>query len=348
MVRRAAPATPKKTRVTAVVGGADVFGDPAEGQRSVSAAVVGSDPAPVSPRRHASLAAPARRSELMGIFAGAARDVSPSRRIRHASSQYFGPKASAPRENRLSTIVDAVLDPEDALPEPALVRLRPRGGSDSSIRSAVMIPQDPHFAHDAEPVMIPSYIPPAQRYSVGTVAALAESLGSGFGSLGSLGRKIYGGDEIVPKPEAKSETLQAPKEATDTDAEADAEAEGEVETPRPRRVRRKKRSTEQLARRSSERLAKSSAERLDRLAPPEEENLAPPGARTPTPSSPLRAPRTPSRTALAPSLAIPATVAGGTSPVESAGGLLERLAEDGNGLRSLSLRGSARAARKWR
>ncbi len=61
MVRRAAPATPKKTRVTAVVGGADVFGDPAEGQRSVSAAVVGSDPAPVSPRRHASLAAPARR-----------------------------------------------------------------------------------------------------------------------------------------------------------------------------------------------------------------------------------------------------------------------------------------------
>ncbi|CAK9784547.1 hypothetical protein CC85DRAFT_283031 [Cutaneotrichosporon oleaginosum] len=333
MVRRAAPATPKKTRVTAVVGGADVFGEPE--QRSVSAPV-GSDVPPISPRRHASLTAPTRRSELMGIFAGAARDVSPSRRMRHASSQYFGPKPSAP-QNRLSTIVDAVLDPEDALPEPALTRLRPRGGSDSSIRSAVLI--DPHSL-DTEPVPIPAYIPPAARYSAGAVAALAESLGSGFGSLGSLGRKIYGADEGV----LKRETLQPPKEVTDTDAEADAEAEAEAETPRPRRVRRKKRSTEQLARRSSERLAKSSAERLA----PQEENLAPPGARTPTPSSPLRAPRTPSRTALAPSLAIPATVAGGTSPVESAGGLLERLADEGNGLRSLSLKGSARAARKWR
>ncbi|BEI97277.1 hypothetical protein CcaverHIS631_0208660 [Cutaneotrichosporon cavernicola] len=368
MVRRAAPATPKKTCVTAVVGAADVFGGPEAGQRSVSAAVKGSDLAPVSPRRHASLAAPARRSDLMGIFAGAGRDVSPSRatgRMRHASSQYFGPKAVAPRGNRLSTVLDAVLDPDDTPQEPAYARLRPRGLSDSSIRSAVILPPDPH---EAEPVPIPSFVPP--RYSVGTVAALAESLGSQFGSLGSFGRRIYGSDD---KPETlkREPQLHVPntdkeptdtqlhvpntdKEPTDTDAEADAEAEGEIETPRPRRVRRKKRSTEQLARRSSERLAKS-AERLaqssaERLAPPtvEGENLAPPGgSRTPTASSPLRAPRTPSRTALAPSLAIPATVAGGTSPVESAGGLLERLAEDGHGLRSLSLRGSTRTAKRW-
>lgn len=101
----------------------------------------------------------ASRSDLMGIFAGAQpTGVSPAvrARVRHASSQYFGPSDrrifSEPRE-RLSTIVDAVLDPgdgeEDAIPgdyEPPLLErtLRPRGLSDSSIRSSTVIdPQRP-------------------------------------------------------------------------------------------------------------------------------------------------------------------------------------------------------------
>ncbi|GMK55088.1 hypothetical protein CspeluHIS016_0201440 [Cutaneotrichosporon spelunceum] len=353
MVRRAAPATPKKTRATAMVGAADVFGSLDTSQRSVSAAVKGSDPEPVSLRRHASLTAPGRRTELMGIFAGAARDhnVSTLRatgRIRHASSQHFSQKTDARRGNRLSTVVDAVLDPDDAPQEPVFTRLRPRGLSDSSIRSTVVIPTGPH---DAEPVPIPSFVP--SRYSVGAVAVLAESLGSGLGSLGSLGRRIYGHDDSF-KQESQLQVPNSEREPTDTDAEADAEAEGEIETPRPRRVRRKKRSTEQLARRSSERLAKS-AERLAQssvecLAPPTEEgeSLATPGgSRTPTATTPLRAPRTPSRTSLAPSLAIPAIAAGGTSPLESAGGFLERLAEDRKGLRTLNLRGSVRTAKRW-
>lgn len=96
----------------------------------------------------------ASRSDLMGIFAGAQPSgVSPAvrARVRHASSQYFGPSDrrvfSAPRE-RLSTIVDAVLDPgegeDDVIPgnyEPPLLErtLRPRGLSDSSIRSATVV-----------------------------------------------------------------------------------------------------------------------------------------------------------------------------------------------------------------
>lgn len=96
----------------------------------------------------------ASRSDLMGIFAGAQPSgVSPAvrARVRHASSQYFGPSDrrifSEPRE-RLSTIVDAVLDPgegeEDVIPgdyEPPLLErtLRPRGLSDSSIRSSTLM-----------------------------------------------------------------------------------------------------------------------------------------------------------------------------------------------------------------
>lgn len=98
----------------------------------------------------------ASRSDLMGIFAGAQPSgVSPAvrARVRHASSQYFGPSDrrifSEPRE-RLSTIVDAVLDPgegeEDVIPgdyEPPLLErtLRPRGLSDSSIRSSTLVEQ---------------------------------------------------------------------------------------------------------------------------------------------------------------------------------------------------------------
>lgn len=98
----------------------------------------------------------ASRSDLMGIFAGAQPSgVSPAvrARVRHASSQYFGPSDrrifSEPRE-RLSTIVDAVLDPgegeDDVIPgeyEPPLLErtLRPRGLSDSSIRSSTIVEQ---------------------------------------------------------------------------------------------------------------------------------------------------------------------------------------------------------------
>lgn len=416
MVRRAAPATPKKTHVTAVVGGSDVFGDPSAAGgvgRSVSAAVTGSEPTPLSPRRHTSLAAPGRRSDLMGIFAGAApaaREVSPlarggePARVRHASSQYFGAKpvrsaALRARADRLSTIVDAVLDPDPVAEEvePVLTRtLRPRGLSDSSIRSSFMVPSpNPDHFDASEPVPVAGYMPPsaAARYSVGTVAALAESLGSGLGSLGSLGslgRRIYavrsaeGGDSGIAGDidsvdeedkenspdlvEGDSVDKLAPRPSMlDADSDADGDIDAEIEvTPRPRRVRPRA-SADRLPRktkRSAEHLGKprprASTERLAAPIPTPDSLAIPGGATTPTPSSPLRAPRTPSRPAPAPSLAIPATVAvSASSPGDGgAGGLLERLAEEdaagagvgaAPGLRSLSLRGSVRvAARKWR
>jgi hypothetical protein len=104
--------------------------------------------------------APARRDDLRGIFAGAPgtslgagwRAVSNPApvghpRLRSTSSQHFGQQRHGARGNghkrQLSTAVDAVIDqplPEhrldDDLPKPLLERtLRPRGLSDSSIRS---------------------------------------------------------------------------------------------------------------------------------------------------------------------------------------------------------------------
>ena len=119
----------------------------------------------------------ANRNELLGIFAGAARPVTPtdggpwqvlgngdapstggSRQIRAVSSQHFGDKTVRQRDvanqrKQLSVTVDAVIDskaeqlaPDDASSfQPALLErtLRRRGLSDSSIRSTFVTHANP-------------------------------------------------------------------------------------------------------------------------------------------------------------------------------------------------------------
>lgn len=119
----------------------------------------------------------ANRNELLGIFAGAARPVTPTgggpwqvvgngdppgvgagKTIRAASSQYFADKTIRQRDianqrKQLSAVVDAVIDrtaeqierEEVASFQPALLErtLRPRGLSDSSIRSTFVSQANP-------------------------------------------------------------------------------------------------------------------------------------------------------------------------------------------------------------
>lgn len=200
-VRRAAPATPRKSKLAADVFDAEPPTSPGH-PRSLSVAT--STPSLHSPGK-AALSVPTvdgtrgrtarprqSRSDLLGIFAGAQPQLatSPAPRVRHASSQYFGGRAvrsvTDPKD-RLSTIVDAVLDPEQETEEfhPSLLErtLRPRGLSDSSIRSTAL-------SHAENP---PAIVPPPS--TAGPIPARAVAVGvtstSSWG-LGSLSRRIYG------------------------------------------------------------------------------------------------------------------------------------------------------------
>lgn len=240
-VRRAAPATPRKKLA------ADVFDaePPTSPGHPRSLSVATSTPS-LTPSRRAAAEGSARgrtarpsqsRSDLLGIFAGAQPGVSPgpSRpKVRHVSSQYFrGRAVTDPRDphsrEKLSTIVDAVLDPvaDDEEFNPRLLErtLRPRGLSDSSIRSTA-------HAHAENP---PSLIQPsstagpvpARAVALGSsVAATAYAVGSG---LGSISRRFYSlrGAVEEPKqpkePEAEASTSTSAEASTETSAEPPAD-----------------------------------------------------------------------------------------------------------------------------
>lgn len=156
----------------------------------------------------------ANRNELLGIFAGAQRPVTPTggqpwvvidpnqpaagpSKLRSATSQHFGPNGErtvrardGTQRKRLSAVVDAVIDtdqvddpngphvlddgPEQSF-QPFLARtLRPRGLSDSSIRSTFVS----HAAASAE--VPPDLSGPAARQA-----------GYAGGFIAGLGRRLY-------------------------------------------------------------------------------------------------------------------------------------------------------------
>jgi hypothetical protein len=171
---RAAPASPKKSRIGVVAGG-DVFLEerrPMTAQsRSVSAPVQQATLNDTGRGGSQRVRSRASRSDLMGIFAGAQRT------------------AVAPR---LSTVVDAVLDPDlesavDDADGPLLQRtLRPRGLSDSSIRVTA-------------PPLSPAMLSPAPATTACPVPARAHALvtqtmADGNVASGMLGniKKSYG------------------------------------------------------------------------------------------------------------------------------------------------------------
>lgn len=186
--------TPKKTVMpqATAAGEEDVFGSPPSpaGHRSASVANAVPSPGQRPVRTRAS------RSDLMGIFAGA-QAAPPVPRVRHASSQYFGGRpvrSVSDRPARLSTIVDAVLDPtdedRDPIPGGTLQRtLRPRGLSDSSIRSTAIMdsiaPLSPGPPSTAGPV-------PARAIATGTNSGATSTAASVTGGmLSTLSKRIY-------------------------------------------------------------------------------------------------------------------------------------------------------------
>jgi hypothetical protein len=214
---RAAPASPKRQLASAT---GDVFdGRTSTGtQRSVSAPVytsaeagtsaisglstgpgsgasgLGHGPAPASRR----VRTRASRSDLMGIFAGAQPSTA---RVRPAASQVF--------REPLSTIVDAVLDPEEDdenADGPLLQRtLRPRGLSDSSIRSTAILdpvtgiarvpllpPPSPGPGGGGAPVPPLSPAPPALPIATRAVAMVTQRVDGASTVIGSLTRRLYG------------------------------------------------------------------------------------------------------------------------------------------------------------
>lgn len=246
IVRRAAPATPKKTRV-AVTNAGDVFSasgattgpvtagptTPGGQPRSVSQPPGGSPKKAGAGAHGARASVPnavhptlrpqrsrASRSDLLGIFAGAqpgATSPLPPTRVRHASSQYFAGgggrtvrAVTDPKRGGLSTIVDAVLDPTNDGSEPgadpndfrpALLErtLRPRGLSDSSIRSTALLDaamadaaaQAPTQSLRSRPVPARAVAnaAPSGEGSAGTSLIGASMLGASM--FGSLSRRLY-------------------------------------------------------------------------------------------------------------------------------------------------------------
>ena len=160
----------------------------------------------------------ANRNELLGIFAGAARPVAPTaggpwqilgshevpvvngvKELRAASSQYFGENTLRQRDvanqrQRLSAVVDAVTDLsterstteestafQTAFPERAL---RPRGLSDSSIRSTFVSHGNPGGRLLTTPVASTGPVP--------RVVANGSSIGAEkHGVLESLANRFY-------------------------------------------------------------------------------------------------------------------------------------------------------------
>ncbi|KAL1411085.1 hypothetical protein Q8F55_002035 [Vanrija albida] len=283
IVRRAAPATPKKSRV-AVTNNGDVFSasgattsvataaptTPGGHPRSVSQPPGGSPRKPGAhgvrasvPNAHGTLRpqrSRASRSDLLGIFAGAqpgATSPIPPTRVRHASSQIFagagGRTVRAVNDPKsrtgLSTIVDAVLDPTKDGSEPgadpndfrpALLErtLRPRGLSDSSIRSTAVLDAAMADAATQAPIQpLRSRPVPARALanaassgegSAGTSLIGASMLGASM--FGSLSRRLYPFRSPAPEattPAAKGSGLSHPaddEEVLEDDDDDDEDA----------------------------------------------------------------------------------------------------------------------------
>lgn len=202
----------------------------------------------------------ANRNELLGIFAGAPRPITPTggenwvvvterenqpARLRGASSQYFADRGGRPSKDtsskekkRLSAIVDAVIDPDaggsagavdtsdraEEPFEPLLQRtLRPRGLSDSSIRSTFVSQSiDPPGGVTANTAV------PAGPIPSGRLGGGAGGGGYGAGMLGAISRRWYtwGANEVSPlNPDAtgspgEPSTDDVPSKATATSSTA--------------------------------------------------------------------------------------------------------------------------------
>lgn len=230
IVRRAAPAGPTTTTTTAgpsiqdtlppsprdAVDHTHVPTAPTAGQLDSSATLRVPKPLHRSKSR-------ANRNELLGIFAGAQKPVSPAggpwhvvtgppgsgnngnpKTVRAVSSTYFGDKTSKPHRSpegrrRLPTAVDAVIDSsadqlqgadpasiEEPVPAPLLERqLRPRGLSDSSIRSTF-------HSHGLPGDMPTASSGPASRQAAYNTVHKAKPVAAGGGGiLESLSNRFY-------------------------------------------------------------------------------------------------------------------------------------------------------------
>lgn len=246
MIRRATPATPAILS-TNQLAASDLVKS-TEGEHT-SEQVQGSSGVGEAELAGATLRAPptlrpqksrANRNELLGIFAGATRPVSPAggpwqgighgqpggaastggpapvRTIRAVSSQQFRDKTIRPspdKRKKLSPMVDAMIeqsaqqldenDPSTVLdgsfdPVPPLLQrqLRPRGLSDSSIRSTYIS----HGTNPSERLITPSAIasgapvPRQMAYAVeaGTGSVRAKGAGgAGGGLLESISNRFY-------------------------------------------------------------------------------------------------------------------------------------------------------------
>ncbi|KAK4685339.1 hypothetical protein P7C73_g4812, partial [Tremellales sp. Uapishka_1] len=215
IIRRATPSVPAPTTV--------IEGLPPSPHDTMRPSTSQDGLAPPLPRTLRTSKSRANRNELLGIFAGAPKVPSPTdpwvmlppsdlgavgERLRTASSQHFGDKTvRQPRDilnqrKRLSAVVDAVIDstrqqleadeaPFDPFAQAPLLErtLRPRGLSDSSIRSTFV-----SHAHSHPQVSI---VPERK------------------GVLESLSRRFYGwkGTEVSPvNPDPGESTPTTTKE----------------------------------------------------------------------------------------------------------------------------------------
>ncbi|WWD16113.1 hypothetical protein CI109_100538 [Kwoniella shandongensis] len=198
--------------------GPSMMGESTRTVSSASATVVGSESglAPPAVRTLRPSKSRSNRNELLGIFAGAAPRAGTSNNVnessqgqkplRSVSSRYFadktirGPRDATQDRKRLPAAVDAVIDvsaeqlaeEEDGIAiagsyDPPLLErtLRPRGLSDSSIRStfvsqSAMAPVDTSSSGGGGPTTR------AQGYGASVMG------GAGGGMLQSLSRRIYG------------------------------------------------------------------------------------------------------------------------------------------------------------
>lgn len=137
---------------------------------------------------------------LKGIFAGSQPGAAVPGSLGRppiASSRHFGSLRSASeRPPRLSTIVDAVLDPakESVVEEPLLQRrLRPRGLSDSSVHSTVILDRVKDTATSQAPSLCapPTTAVPVPARATATVTArVAATHSVASGMLGTISRRI--------------------------------------------------------------------------------------------------------------------------------------------------------------
>lgn len=221
---RGVTAAPQKSRLAVVTAG-DVFDSDADpNQRSVSAPVPTASGSRLADMRGVTSAIDpprvrtrASRSDLMGIFAGA-QGPSTTPRVRHMASQHFGgANRGNERRQRLSTIVDAMLDPCESAVEdedgPLLERtLRPRGLSDSSIHSNAMLdslsgqaPLTPGPASMAKPVPARA-LATATTFNPSSDSATTSAAGSMFGTIS---RRLYSlRSDPVGEPSVEREKLE--------------------------------------------------------------------------------------------------------------------------------------------